>query len=256
MFNILNKLPKSFINKPIAHRGFHDCNGSFKKGFGPENSRESILYAVQNGLGIEIDVRFTKDYVPIVIHDNYLKRLCGVDNYLSNINYNELKHLKLKNHENLPTLEEILSIVNGSTPILIEFKKFKKNQDHNHIKKGLYFILKKYSGPLALMSFDLKLVVHFSKKLPNIIRGVVLEKYDHNKKIFSSKIESRITEYQMQKNGIGFVSIKYNQLTKEFYNLNKRKKRDVISWTINSKFDARRIKNLCDNITFEGFRPT
>ena len=106
------------------------------------------------------------------------------------------------------------------------------------------------------MSFDLKLVVHFSKKLPNIIRGVVLEKYDHNKKIFSSKIESRITEYQMQKNGIGFVSIKYNQLTKEFYNLNKRKKRDVITWTINSKFDARRIKNLCDNITFEGFKPT
>ena len=70
MFNILNKLPKSFIKKPIAHRGFHDCNGFFTKGLGPENSRESVLSEVQNGFGVEIDVRFTKDYVPIVIHDN------------------------------------------------------------------------------------------------------------------------------------------------------------------------------------------
>ena len=71
MFDSLNKLPKSFIQKPIAHRGFHDCNGSFIKGSGPENSRESILHAIKNGLGVEIDVRFTKDYVPLVIHDNY-----------------------------------------------------------------------------------------------------------------------------------------------------------------------------------------
>ena len=34
MFNFLNKLPKSFIKKPLAHRGFHDCNGSFTKGSG------------------------------------------------------------------------------------------------------------------------------------------------------------------------------------------------------------------------------
>ena len=53
MFNNINNLPPSFIQNPIAHRGFHDCNGSFEGGLGPENSRESIFHAVKNGLGVE-----------------------------------------------------------------------------------------------------------------------------------------------------------------------------------------------------------
>ena len=255
MFNFIDRLPNIFIQKPFAHRGFHDCNGSFTKGSGPENSRESIFHAIKNGLGIEIDVRFTKDYVPVVIHDDYLKRLCGVDSYLSNYNYNETKLLKLKNNERLPTLSEILSIVDGNTPILIEFKKLNKTQDHKFFNKELYYLLKKYLGPIALMSFDLKLINYLSKKLPNIQRGLVLEKYDYNKKIYSSNVENVITENQMQKNEISFVSFEYSKLTKEFYNINKTKKRNVIAWTINSKLEAIKMKNFCDTITFEGFKP-
>ncbi len=255
MFNFLNKLPKSFIKKPLAHRGFHDCNGNFSKGSGPENSRESIVHAINNGLGIEIDVRFTKDYVPIVIHDDYLKRLCGVENYLSNYNYNEIKLLKLKNNESLPTLSEILSIVNGKSPILIEFKKLNKTQDQKFLKKELYSLLINYLGPKAVMSFDLKLISYLSTKLPNIQRGLVLERYDYVKKIYSSNAENLITENQMQKNEISFVSFEYSKLTKEFYNINKIKKRNVIAWTINSKLEAIKMKNCCDTITFEGFKP-
>jgi len=255
MFNFIDRLPNIFIQKPFAHRGFHDCNGSFTKGSGPENSRESIFHAIKNGLGIEIDVRFTKDYVPVVIHDDYLKRLCGVDSYLSNYNYNETKLLKLKNNERLPTLSEILSIVDGNTPILIEFKKLNKTQDYKFFNSELYSLLKKYLGPIALMSFDLRLITYLKKKLPNIQRGLVLEKYDYNKKIYSSNFEKIITENQMQKNEISFVSFEYSKLTKEFYNINKTKKRNVIAWTINSKLDAKKMKNFCDNITFEGFKP-
>ncbi|MFL2812181.1 MAG: glycerophosphodiester phosphodiesterase family protein [Paracoccaceae bacterium] len=255
MFNFIDRLPNIFIKKPFAHRGFHDCNGSFTKGSGPENSRESIFHAIKNGLGIEIDVRFTKDYVPVVIHDDYLKRLCGVDSYLSNYNYNETKLLKLKNNERLPTLSDILSIVDGNTPILIEFKKLNKTQDYKFFNSELYSLLKKYLGPIALMSFDLRLITYLKKKLPNIQRGLVLEKYDYNKKIYSSNFEKIITENQMQKNEISFVSFEYSKLTKEFYNINKTKKRNVIAWTINSKLDAKKMKNFCDNITFEGFKP-
>ncbi len=193
--------------------------------------------------------------MPIVIHDNYLKRLCGVDNYLSNYNYNETNLLKLKNYEKLPTLSEILSIVDGNTPILIELKKLSETQNHKFFKSEFYSLLKKYLGPLALMSFDLKLINYLSKKLPNIQRGLVLESYDYTNNIFSSNVENRITERQIQKNAISFVSFEYSKLTKEFYNINKTKKRNVIAWTINSEFDARRKKNFFDNMTFEGFKP-
>ena len=60
MFNLLNNLPKNFVNSPFAHRGYHDCNGSFKEGKGPENSRRSIIHAIKNGLGVEIDDLFSK----------------------------------------------------------------------------------------------------------------------------------------------------------------------------------------------------
>ena len=255
MFNILKNLSQNFVHSPFAHRGYHDCNGSFEGGKGPENSRCSIIHAIQNGLGVEIDVRFTKDYKPIVIHDDYLKRLCGVNKYLSNCLYSELRLLKLDNNEKLPTLEEILSIINGNTPVLIEFKKLNKTQDLINIKKELYSLLSSYSGPLALMSFDLKLISYLSKRLPNINIGLVLEKYDHYSKTFSSSVEKRVTEFQMQKNGISFVSLKYTNLTKGIYDINKKKNRKVLTWTINSELDAKKIKNLCDNITFEGFKP-
>ena len=163
--------------------------------------------------------------------------------------------LRLKNNERLPTLSEVLSIVNGKSPILIEFKKLNKTQEQKFFKNELYSLLKKYLGPIAVMSFDLKLISYLSTKLPNIHRGLVLERYDYIKKIYSSSDENVITENQMQKNGISFVSFEYSKLTKEFYNINKTKKRNVIAWTINSKLDAIKTKNFCDTITFEGFNP-
>ena len=220
-----------------------------------ENSRRSIIHAIQNGLGVEIDIRFTKDYIPVVIHDDYLKRLCGVDKYLSNTVYRELNLLKLNNNENLPTLEEILSIIDGHTPVLIEFKKLNKTQDLINIKKELYSLLMSYSGPLALMSFDMKLIEHFFKILPNINRGIILEKFDHYRKTFSSSVERTVTEFQMKKNGISFVSLIYTNLTKDFYVFNKGQNRKVLTWTIKSELDAEKIRNFCDNITFEGFEP-
>ena len=59
----------------------------------------------------------------------------------------------------------------------------------------------------------------------------------------------------MQKNRVGFVSLKYTNLTKGFYDFNKKKNRKVLTWTINSELEAKKIIDLCDNITFEGFKP-
>jgi glycerophosphoryl diester phosphodiesterase len=106
-----------------------------------------------------------------------------------------------------------------------------------------------------LMSFDMKLIEHFSNILPNINRGLIFEKFDHYRKTFSSSVERTVTEFQMQKNGISFVSQKYTDLTKDFYVFNNGKNRKVLTWTIKSELDAEKIRNFCDNITFEGFKP-
>lgn len=57
-----------------AHRGLHD-----NKSDAPENSMAAIRKAVESGYGIEFDVQLTRDRIPVVFHDESLKRVCGVE---------------------------------------------------------------------------------------------------------------------------------------------------------------------------------
>ena len=91
--------------------------------------------------------------------------------------------------------------------------------------------------------------------LNSAVDNLCKNEFDHYRKTFSSSVEKIVTEFQMQKNGISFVSLKYTNLTKDFYVFNNGKNRKVLTWTIKSELDAEKIRNFCDNITFEGFEP-
>lgn len=84
--------------KVIAHRGFWDTEGS------AQNSIASLTLAAEAGVyGSEFDVQLTKDNVPVVNHDDSIAGLLIVDTP-----YAELKDIKLKNGESLPTLRRYL----------------------------------------------------------------------------------------------------------------------------------------------------
>lgn len=88
-----------------------------------ENSVEIIKLASRLGAtGIEIDVRFTKDGVPILYHDNFLNlRLIqknGLTGPVEEYTYQQLSSLvRLINGEKIPTLEEALETVLNNTPL-------------------------------------------------------------------------------------------------------------------------------------------
>ncbi|PJA31937.1 MAG: glycerophosphodiester phosphodiesterase, partial [Zetaproteobacteria bacterium CG_4_9_14_3_um_filter_53_7] len=57
-------------NRLVAHRGDRDG--------GVENTLAAFKHAATAGARFaECDIQFTRDLVPVVIHDNWLKRLCG-----------------------------------------------------------------------------------------------------------------------------------------------------------------------------------
>ena len=61
-------------NRPrlVAHRGFSERY--------PENTRIGLKAALQAGAdAIEFDVQFSKDGIPMVIHDNTLQRTASVE---------------------------------------------------------------------------------------------------------------------------------------------------------------------------------
>lgn len=88
-----------------------------------ENSVEMILKTAAFGsTGIEIDVRFTKDGIPILYHDNdinlRLTQKSGLVGPIENYTYAQLNaFVRLINGERIPTLRQALSAALYQTPL-------------------------------------------------------------------------------------------------------------------------------------------
>ncbi|WP_395367589.1 glycerophosphodiester phosphodiesterase [Streptomyces sp. YH02] len=71
-----------------------------------ENTLASIASAIERGAdAVEVDVRLTKDGVPVLLHDDTLKRLWGHDRPLSALSYEQVRELT---YGKVPTLREAL----------------------------------------------------------------------------------------------------------------------------------------------------
>lgn len=77
---------KHLITKIIGHRGASKL--------APENTMYAFELAYQLGAeGIETDVQLTKDNIPVLIHDETLKRTTNGNGYVKDFTYDELKQL-------------------------------------------------------------------------------------------------------------------------------------------------------------------
>lgn len=129
---------------PIAHRGLHDAQHD-------ENSLGAFANAVSNDYAIELDVRLTRDGIPVVMHDNNLSRMTGVKDAISRMNLADLKKLRLPSGEEIPTLSEALSQIGGKVPVLIEVKDF---GIPGKLEEAALRVLDGYQGQYAFQSFS------------------------------------------------------------------------------------------------------
>ncbi|MEV6311443.1 glycerophosphodiester phosphodiesterase [Streptomyces sp. NPDC051840] len=82
-----------------------------------ENTLPSILSAVEQGAdAVEIDVRATRDRVPVLLHDSTLERLWGQDVRLDRLDHEELTG---RTGGGVPTLREALSAA-GDRRVMID----------------------------------------------------------------------------------------------------------------------------------------
>ena len=104
--------------RPIAHRGLHDSNKLVW-----ENTLTAFSRAIEHNYGIECDVHLTKDGVPVIFHDGDLKRLTGETGEVHDRTSAEMQKLRIggtKDHP--PTLREMLNLIQGRVPLVIELK--------------------------------------------------------------------------------------------------------------------------------------
>lgn len=219
------------INKLIAHRGIFDNK------IVPENSIEAFKKAIRKGYIIELDVHLTKDKKIVVFHDDLLDRMTNKKGKIKDYKLDELKDIKLLNtNYGIPTLSEVLKLVKGKVPLLIEMKYDNKSFE---LPRLLLKELSDYNGEVAIQSFDPFLVSYFRFHKNNYLRGLLIDR----------KIASHIL---FLKFGILISKPSFLSVQKSLYNnkeINKYKnKKNIISWTMKSKEDIDKYKDKYDNL--------
>ena len=145
-----------------AHRGLYG-------GDIPENSIEAFRRAVQNGYGIEFDVRQSADGTLYIFHDDTLNRMCGIDRRFDSMTDAELADVRLGGTEyDVPLFTDVLALVDGKVPLLIELK---GGMGDKTLCPAVAAVLDGYKGPFCLESFNSFLMGWFKKHRPALIRG-------------------------------------------------------------------------------------
>ncbi len=238
---------KIFKNTMYAHRGLHDKSQGI-----PENTMLAFKKAVDEGYGIELDVRLTADGIPVIMHDDSLKRMCEADIKLSKSNYEDIKNIKIgTSDETTPLFSDFLNLVGGKVPLLVELKTTENNSPE--LCSAVFGELDFYNGPYCVESFDPRVLGWLKKHRPEVYRGQ-LSCYISTK---SSHGKTALLLRSLTANFISrphFIAYSYKDSKKCFgFKLCRLLGADVFYWTLK---DEKAAKNaLEDNgaIIFEGF---
>ncbi|TKT76956.1 glycerophosphodiester phosphodiesterase [Aquamicrobium sp. LC103] len=225
--------------RPIAHRGYHDMNDRRW-----ENTLSAFEAAVERDYAIECDVHLSADGVPVVFHDNVLKRLTGNEGRIFEKTAGELAQMKVGGTEDhVPTLAEMLATVRGRVPLIIELKGI-EGKDETLVAKVAQ-VLSEYRGEAAIMSFDHWLIRQFAADAPGIPGGLTA----HGRSV--TDLEAH---FSMLAHPISFVSFGVMDLPNPFITFVREKlAMPVITWTVRDENAAEITVAHADQMTFEGF---
>lgn len=227
--------------RPIAHRGLHDCNRLVW-----ENTLAAFDAAIAGNFAIECDVRLTRDGVPVVFHDDDLKRLTGRDGRVHETDAAALQAMTVGGTaERIPSLETMLARVGGRVPLVIELKGMAGHDDCLVAAVGER--LSAYAGPAALMTFDHWLLRRFRTEAPGIPAGLTA---------MGTKPEQLERHFSMLAHDIDFTSFYVDEIDNPFVRMMRDTlNRPAITWTVRTAGQVAATRAMADQMTFEGFDP-
>ncbi len=228
-----------------AHRGLFDNETD-----APENSLAAIRKAVEAGYGIEFDVQLSKDDVPVVFHDATLKRMCGVDGKVWEYTLEELQKMKLANsNETIPTFEQVLEVIGGKVPLIIEYK---MDRAITKVCELGNQVLETYHGPYCIESFHPLALIWYRKNQPGVIRGQLSQDY--------SKTEYKGIPYWLMKNLLtnfvtrpDFIAYRHSDAGNLSRRICKMLGALSVAWTIRSEEQYTKAKPFFDLFIFDSF---
>lgn len=233
-----------------AHRGLHDNEHGI-----PENSMAAFQRAVDKGYGIELDVHLTADNQLVVFHDDTLTRMCGINKKISGFLYSYLQQLRLLGTgEGIPLFKDVLALVDGKVPLIIELKVDGSNQ--NLLCPLVWQLLSGYKGSYCIESFHPFVLQWFKRHQPQVVRGQLscnFFKENPHCDIVLFLMSNLMTNFFTHPD---FIAYKYLDLKNPAVIYNRKLFRIMtVVWTIPGKPTYDRFKGKVDAMIFEGFEP-
>jgi glycerophosphoryl diester phosphodiesterase len=160
----------------VAHRG--------GAALAPENTLGAFANAMQLGVDmVECDVHLSKDGRVIVMHDAEVSRTTDGRGYISDLALAELKTLNAAAKfsggyaaQTVPTLDELLDLVKGKTPIQIEIKVNAKGQRYAGIEPRVVELVRARGmlNDVIVISFDFPTLKEIKQIEPRIKTGALV----------------------------------------------------------------------------------
>lgn len=246
-------LPDLFLQRPVAHRALHDVSDGR-----PENSRAAIRAAIEAGYGIEIDVQASAGHVPMVFHDYDMARLTGRTGAIGAVSVADLQTTKLTGgDEGIPTLQEVLDLVAGQVPLVIEFKDQDgaMGPDVGPLEHAAAKLIGAYQGPVCVMSFNPHSVAALKEALPEVPRGLVTCAWDSADwpTVPAARCAQLRGMPEAEALGCAFVSHDAGDLVAPRLQELRRKGLSLLTWTIRSAAQEAEARRVVDQVTFEGY---
>lgn len=249
-------LHPDFLTFPLAHRGLHGPGV-------PENAMAAFRAAVAQGYGIELDIQPAADGTPLVFHDYDLKRLAEREGMISALSPAEAAVIPLLGTgETIPSLADVLDMVAGRVPVLIEIK----DQDGSlGPRMGALpgrvaeVVAPRHAQghPLAVMSFNPHAAAEVRAAAPGVTVGLTSCRFDRDnwpgvpeaRRAALSRLED------FGKVGAGFISHDHRDLENPAVGHLAAQGVPVLCWTIRSPAEETAARRIARNITFEGYLP-
>lgn len=225
------------IAKPFAHRGLHGAGRA-------ENSRAAFEAAIAAGHGIELDVQASADGEAMVIHDFALERLTEGCGAVRSLPAADLRRIRLKGtDETIPTLAEILALIGGRAPLLIEVKS--PDRRVAALIRAAAAALVGYPGPAAVMSFNPEIGRWLARYAPERLRGLVVSEAGKRWRGMAGR------QFALWRARPDFLAYDIRDLPSRFAEARRERGMKVLTWTVRTLADRARAAEHADQIIYE-----
>ncbi len=112
--------------------------------------------------GVEFDVRLSSDGIPVVIHDDDLRRVAGHPARVGQNTAAQLAEFDLGNGQGVPSLQDVLSKLNGRIRVMLELK----GSEISLIDPVVSLCAD--TPDLYFLSFDASLLAAAGKRMPHV----------------------------------------------------------------------------------------